>query len=174
MGLAFGPLLGIVRTRPEGMADGFAGPFHEGLSEELRALEAPVDPTRVPAPFGDGRNARILLEVTGGRIAVKPRQNFRYTSGELTRPYLATSARRATRAAQWREKALGMSEPLSSNPIGYTDPVRSAKFPTGVNKIMTRFVAVAWFAKGHEETRGEDGAGAWERLKEGEVGMSRG
>jgi hypothetical protein len=32
-----------------------------------------------------------------------------------------------------------MSEPISSNPMGYTDPVRSAKFPTGVNKIMTRF-----------------------------------
>jgi hypothetical protein len=30
-----------------------------------------------------------------------------------------------------------MSEPMSSNPIGYTDSVRSAKFPTGVNKIMT-------------------------------------
>jgi hypothetical protein len=24
--------------------------------------------------------------------------------------------------------------------MGYTDPVRSAKFPTGVNIIMTRFV----------------------------------
>jgi hypothetical protein len=25
-------------------------------------------------------------------LVVKPRQNFRYTGGELTRPYLATSA----------------------------------------------------------------------------------
>ena len=102
MGTAFGPLLGIVGTRPERMADGFAGPFHEGLSEELRALEAPVDPTRVPTAFGDRRNARILLEVGGGGIAL------------------------------------------------------------------------ALFAKGDEETRGEDGTGAWERLKEGEVGMGRG
>jgi hypothetical protein len=32
-----------------------------------------------------------------------------------------------------------MSEAMSSNPMGYTNPVRSAKFSTGVNKIMTRF-----------------------------------
>jgi hypothetical protein len=81
------------------MADGFAGPFHEGLAQELRALEPPVDPTRIPAPFGDWGNARILLELSGGRIAV------------------------------------------------------------------------ALFAKSHKETRGEDGAGAWERVKEREVGM---
>ena len=102
MGIAFGPLLGIVGTRPERMADGFAGPFHEGLSEELRALEPPVDPTCVPTAFGDRRNARILLEFGGGGIAF------------------------------------------------------------------------ALFAKGDEETRGEDGAGAWERVKEGEVGMGWG
>src|SRR5215475_13600209 len=50
-----------------------------------------------------------------------------------------TSARRATRAAQRREKALEASEPRSSNLRGYTDPVRSAKLPTGVNKILMRF-----------------------------------
>src|SRR5918999_3595371 len=102
MGTAFGPLLRIVGTRPERMADGFAGPFHEGLAEELRELEPPMDPTCVPAAFGDRRNARILLELRG------------------------------------------------------------------------RGIAVALFAKSHEETRGEDGTGAWERLKEGEVGMGRG
>jgi hypothetical protein len=102
MSAAFGPLLRIVGTCPERMTGGFVGPFHEGLTKELRALEPPVDPTRVPAAFGDGRNARILLELSGGGIAV------------------------------------------------------------------------ALFAKSDEETRGEDRAGAWERTKEGEVGMGRG
>ena len=102
MGTAFGSLLGIVGTRPERVADGFAGPLHEGLSEELWALEPPVDPTCVPAALSDGGNARILLEVSG------------------------------------------------------------------------RSITLALFAKGHQETRGEDGTGTWERLKEREVGMRRG
>jgi hypothetical protein len=32
---------------------------------------------------------------------------------------------------------------ISSNPMGYTGPIRSAKFSTGVTEIMTRFVAYA-------------------------------
>jgi hypothetical protein len=40
----------------------------KSLTQELRALEPPVDPARVPAAFGDWRDARILLEVSGGRI----------------------------------------------------------------------------------------------------------
>jgi hypothetical protein len=48
-------------------------------------------------------------------------------------------ARRATRASQQQEVALNVSESRASNPRGYTDPVRSAKLPTGVNKIVTRF-----------------------------------
>src|SRR5262249_24107750 len=84
------------------VADGCTSPLHEGLSEELRALEPPVDPTHVPAALSDRGNARILLEVSG------------------------------------------------------------------------RSITLAWFAKGHQETRGEDGTGTWERLKEGEVGMRRG
>jgi hypothetical protein len=51
-------------------------------------------------------------------------------------------ARRATRASQRQEEALNALESRSSNPRAYTDPVRSAKFPTGVNKILTRFAAV--------------------------------
>ena len=102
MGTVFGLLLSIVGTCPAGMAYGFAGPFYKGLSKKLRALEGPVDPTGVPTPFGDWRNARILLEVGGGGTTL------------------------------------------------------------------------AWFAEGHEETRGEDGAGTWERLKEGEVGIGWG
>src|SRR4029450_2041730 len=95
-------VLRIVGTRPERLADGFTGPFHEGLAEELRALEPPMDPTRGPAAFADRRNPRILLELRG------------------------------------------------------------------------RGIAVAWFAKSHEEPRGEDRTGARERLKEGEVGMGWG
>jgi hypothetical protein len=99
MGTPFGPLLGIVGPRPERMADGCAGPFHEGLSKQLRALEAPVDPARTPTTFGDGGKARILLELRG---------------------------------------------------VG---------------------IALALFAKGDEEPRGEDGTGAWEGVKAREVGM---
>lgn len=84
------------------MADRFAGPCHKGLAQELRTLQPPVDPACVAAPFGDWRNARILLKVSGGRLTF------------------------------------------------------------------------ALFAKRHEEARGEDWAGAWERAKEGEVGMGRG
>jgi hypothetical protein len=62
MGTTVGPVLGVVGTRPARMADGFAGPFHEGLWQELRALEAPVDPTRVPTAFGDRGNACLRLE----------------------------------------------------------------------------------------------------------------
>jgi dipeptidyl aminopeptidase/acylaminoacyl peptidase len=43
MGMTFGPLLGIVGTRPERVADGFAGPFHEGLAEELVYANDQVD-----------------------------------------------------------------------------------------------------------------------------------
>jgi hypothetical protein len=102
MGTALSPLLGIVGTRPERMAEGCAGPCHEGLAKTLRALESPVDPARLPAAFSDGGHARILLELRGGGIAC------------------------------------------------------------------------TWFATGDEETRGEDGSGAWERLKAGAVGMGGG
>jgi hypothetical protein len=70
-----------------------------------------------------GGEEAIPMEVV---LSGKPRQNFRYTARESTRPYLATSARRATRAAQRREKALEASESRSSNLRSYTDPVWSA------------------------------------------------
>jgi hypothetical protein len=69
MGTALGPLLRLGGTRPERMADGCTGPCHEGLAAERRALEPPMDPTRVPAAFGDRRHARILLELRGGGLA---------------------------------------------------------------------------------------------------------
>jgi hypothetical protein len=101
MSLAFGPLLGLGRTRPEGLALGCAGPVHAGLPEALWALAAPMDPARVPAPCGDGRKPRLLLESGSGGLAA------------------------------------------------------------------------AWCTQSGQETRGEHGAGAWERGKGREVGLGR-
>jgi hypothetical protein len=41
-----------------------------------------------------------------------------------------------------QEEALDTSEPRYANPRGYANPIQSAYVRTGVNKIMTRFVAV--------------------------------
>jgi hypothetical protein len=52
------------------MPRGFCRPFDERLSQELGALEAPVDPDFVAAPFRHRRNASILLEFLSGSVAV--------------------------------------------------------------------------------------------------------
>ena len=52
------------------MPDRFSGPLHEGLAEEGRTLEAPVDPAFLATPFRDRGNARELLQFGGGRRAV--------------------------------------------------------------------------------------------------------
>jgi hypothetical protein len=39
---------------------------------------------------------------------------------------------------------------------------RNASIPL---QLISRSVAVAWFAKGDEETRGQDGTSAWEGVK---------
>src|SRR6266545_851401 len=62
-------LLLVIDLRPEGMADRFRGPLHEGLTEERRTLKAPVDPAFLAAPFCDRCNPRELLEFGSGRIA---------------------------------------------------------------------------------------------------------
>ena len=41
-------------------------------------------------------------------------------------------------------------------------------------ELIGRGIAVALFAEGDEETRGKDGASAWEGVKQGEVGMALG
>src|SRR5712691_2373785 len=51
------------------MADRFRGPLHEGVAEESRTLEAPVDPGLLAAPFCHRRDARALLACSGGRRA---------------------------------------------------------------------------------------------------------
>ena len=62
-------LLLVIDPCPEGMADRFRGPLHEGLAEECRTLEAPVDPGFLAAPFCHRCDARELLEFSGGGIA---------------------------------------------------------------------------------------------------------
>jgi hypothetical protein len=74
---AYGRLVGfallawllVIDPCPEGMADRFRGPLHEGLAEEGRTLEAPVDPGCLAAPFCHRGDARELLEFSGGGIA---------------------------------------------------------------------------------------------------------
>lgn len=70
MGLALVALLLVIDLCPEGMPRGFRCPFHEGLAEELRALEAPVDPRLLAATFCDGCNTGVPLECSGRRLAV--------------------------------------------------------------------------------------------------------
>src|SRR5438128_11133247 len=68
--LAFLALLLIIDLCPEGMPCGFRSPLDKRLSQELWALEAPVDPGLLAAAFRDRRNARIFLEFVGGGKAV--------------------------------------------------------------------------------------------------------
>ena len=70
MGLARIAWLLVINAGPEGMPDRFSGPLHEGLTEEGRTLEAPVDPAFLATPFRDRGKARELWPFGGGRIAV--------------------------------------------------------------------------------------------------------
>src|SRR5262245_54775848 len=51
------------------MPRGCCRPCDERVSQERGALETPVDPGRVPTPFGYGRHARILLQCIGAGVA---------------------------------------------------------------------------------------------------------
>jgi hypothetical protein len=62
-------LLLVVDLRPEGMPCGFSSPLHKRLSQELRALEAPVDPGLLAAAFRNRCNTRIFLEFLGRSVA---------------------------------------------------------------------------------------------------------
>ena len=70
MGFARIALLLGIDACPEGMPDRFRGPLHEGVAEEGRTLEAPVDPAFLATPFRDRGNARKPLQFGGGRLAV--------------------------------------------------------------------------------------------------------
>src|SRR5512132_2477099 len=60
----------VIDPCPEGLADRFRGPLHEGLAEECRTLYAPVDPGFLAAPCCHRGAARERLECSGGGIAV--------------------------------------------------------------------------------------------------------
>ncbi len=58
----------IVCSGPAGSRDRQRGPFDEGLAEELRTFQAPVDPGGIAAALGDGRDTGVALHVGGGGI----------------------------------------------------------------------------------------------------------
>jgi len=64
------PLLAVVGTGPSGFVDGLRGEVDEGLTQELRTLEAPVYPGTVTASFGDGRDTAAFLQLCGTVVAV--------------------------------------------------------------------------------------------------------
>ncbi len=51
------------------MANRFTSPFHERVSQECGALQAPMDPGFVAAPFGHRRHTRVRLQFISGAIA---------------------------------------------------------------------------------------------------------
>ena len=51
------------------MPDRLSRPLHERLADELWTLEAPMDPGFFAAAFRHWRDAGVLLECSGGRIA---------------------------------------------------------------------------------------------------------
>jgi hypothetical protein len=70
MGLSLLALFLVVNTCPEGMANGFGGPFYERLSQEGGALPAPMDPGIIAAAFCHRRDTSILLQFISGAVAV--------------------------------------------------------------------------------------------------------
>src|ERR1019366_1764288 len=54
---------------PGAFGDGLAGPFDEGLAQELWGVPAPVDPELMAALYLDRRNASELLHAGGLRAA---------------------------------------------------------------------------------------------------------
>jgi hypothetical protein len=58
-------LLALEGGRPEGARDGECSPFDEGLSQEGRALPAPMHPAGVAAAFGDRSEAAVALQIIG-------------------------------------------------------------------------------------------------------------
>jgi len=90
MSLPFSALLLVIDLCPEGVADGFRRPLYEGLSEERRTLQAPMDPGLLATAFRDGRNAGIFLQFGSRRRAFtvfakgdkQPRSEDRASTGE--------------------------------------------------------------------------------------------
>src|SRR4249920_2027081 len=67
---SLGALALVIGAGPERARDRAAGPFDEGLAQEGRAGEAPMDPALVAAALQYGCNARVLLELGGTGVAL--------------------------------------------------------------------------------------------------------
>src|SRR6516165_6493076 len=61
--VAAAALLIVVRARPPRKPNRLIGEFVKGLLHEFRAGQPMMDPARLPAPFGDGPDARVGLEL---------------------------------------------------------------------------------------------------------------
>ena len=90
MSLTFSTLLLVIDLCPEGVADGFRRPLYEGVSEERRTLQAPVDPGLLATAFRAWRKAGIFLQFGSRRLALtlfatgdqQPRSEDRASAGE--------------------------------------------------------------------------------------------
>src|SRR5690348_4860656 len=63
-------LLLVVGFGPVAVWDGQGGPLDEGLTQELRTLQAPVHPGLVAAALGDRSDTGILLDLVGTGVAL--------------------------------------------------------------------------------------------------------
>ena len=70
MGRSARTLLRVVGFGPVAVRNGKGGPFHEGLAQELGALQPPMDPRLVAAALGDRSNPRLALELAGTGVAL--------------------------------------------------------------------------------------------------------
>jgi hypothetical protein len=52
------------------MWDGQSGPLYERLTQELRTLQAPMNPALVAAAFGDRTNPGVLLNLVGTGVTL--------------------------------------------------------------------------------------------------------
>src|SRR5262245_8729385 len=59
----------VERLGPVAVWNGQSGPLHEGLTQELGALESPVHPAFVAAALGDRSDAGVALHLLSTDIA---------------------------------------------------------------------------------------------------------
>jgi hypothetical protein len=71
--------------------------------------------------------------------ARSPRQNYLYSSAELTRPCFFETSFISNRATQQQIETSARGKLTYANLRGYDEPIRSADIRTEVNIIMTRF-----------------------------------
>ena len=129
-------LLLVVDACPEGMPNRFRGPLYEGLTEEGRTLEAPMDPAFLATPFRDRCNARELLQFGGGRRAFvlfakgneEPGSEDGASAGASGRTCCMKSTRRGT-ACEGRGVPAGSSVVVRQGTLGLPGRWRHALRP---------------------------------------------